>query len=65
MQANGVLRLKEHRDLAVKGCIDLALRLRHSRATPHGTAGKGRVFDLRQSYQLAGKRTVQTQILHN
>jgi len=53
MKADRVLRRKEHRDLAVERRANLALRIFHRSAAPHGLAGERRIVDLLEGDELA------------
>ena len=53
MKADRVLRRKEHRDLAIERSANLALRIFHRSAAPHGLAGERRIVDLLEGDELA------------
>ena len=64
LEADGMLGLEEHRDLAVKRCINLALRIPYRRAASHGAARKNGILHILQSNQLTFQRAAQTNVFH-
>ena len=64
VNADGVLRTKEHRDLAVHRRHHAPLRIGNRRTAPHRAARKRRIRHLREWDQTSLERTVQTNVLH-
>ena len=64
VNADGMLRTKEHRDLAVHRRHHTPLGIGNSRTAPHRTARERRIRHLRKWDQTSLERTVQTNVLH-
>ena len=64
LHADGVLRLEEHRDLAVERCEDLPFRVLDRRAAAHRARAEDRIVHRAECDELALDRAVQTNVFH-